>query len=98
MSVEEKVARTGKKASSQKTKPTGLEETVLEKLRTLPAPQQQEVLDFVEFLQQKNVPEKKPPLRSPKGLLEHLNIDISEEDFKEARREMWANFPRDITM
>ena len=41
--------------------------------------------------------ENKKPLRSPEGLLEDLNLNITEEDIAEARREMWGNFPRDIS-
>jgi len=29
------------------------------------------------------------------GLWTDLGIDITEEDIKEARKEMWGNFPRD---
>jgi hypothetical protein len=49
------------------------------------------VLGFVEFLKEKNRP--KAPLRSLRGLWEDLNIDVSEKDIAEARREMWGNFP-----
>ena len=69
-----------------------IEQTVLTKLRALPLDKQQEVLDFVEFLEQKNG--VKPPRRSAKGLLADLGIHISKEDIDEARREMWGNFPR----
>ena len=30
------------------------------------------------------------------GIWSDLKIDLSEEDMKEARREMWKNFPRDF--
>jgi len=69
----------------------GVEEAVLEKLRMLPADKQREVLDFVEFLQLKNI--GKRPRRSLKGLCADLGIHITEEDIAEARREMWSNFP-----
>ncbi len=72
-----------------------IEEKVLEKLRGLPPGRQKEVLEFVESL--KPVGSTKKPLRSLEGLLEDLNIDITEEDIAEARREMWGNFPRDIS-
>jgi hypothetical protein len=71
-----------------------IEQSILEKVRALPSDKQQEVLDFVEFLQQKaNV---KRPSRSLEGALANLNLHISEEDIAEARREMWGNFPRSI--
>jgi hypothetical protein len=69
-----------------------LEQAVLEKLRGLPPNQQQEVLDFAEFLQQKNL--LKRPLKSVKGMWAHLDMDITEEDIAQARKEMWGNFPR----
>lgn len=72
-----------------------IEEMVLEKLRGLPADRQKEVLQFVESLTPDNGAKK--ALRSLEGLLEDLNVDISPEDIAEARREMWGNFPRDIS-
>jgi EAL domain-containing protein (putative c-di-GMP-specific phosphodiesterase class I) len=72
-----------------------IEERVLEKLRDLPADKQKEVLDFVDTLRQKNGIKK--PLRSLRGLWKDLNIQITDEDIAEARREMWGNFPRDIS-
>jgi Protein of unknown function (DUF2281) len=71
-----------------------LEQQVLEKLRGLPPDKQKEVLDFVASLNEKNGPEK--PLRSLRGLWAGLNIQITEDDIAEARREMWGNFPRDM--
>jgi hypothetical protein len=69
-----------------------LEQAVLEKLRELPPEKQQEVLDFADFLHQKVIPRR--PLRSVKGLWADLDIDITEEDIAQARKEMWGNFPR----
>ena len=71
-----------------------LEQAVLDKLRGLPPNQQQEVLDFAEFLQQKNM--AKRPLKSVKGMWADLKVDITEEDIAQARQEMWGNFPREI--
>lgn len=71
-----------------------LEQAVLDKLRALPPERQQEVLDFAEFLQQKNM--SKRPLKSAKGLCADLKVDITEEDIAQARQEMWGNFPREI--
>lgn len=73
-----------------------IEQQVVEKLRELPPEKQKEVLDFVEFLKEKN--RAKKPLRSLLGLWEDLNIHITEEDIAEARREMWGNFPRDVEL
>lgn len=69
-----------------------LEQAVLDKLRELPPNHQQEVLDFAEFLHQKNI--LKRPLKSVKGMWDHLDMDITEEDIAQARKEMWGNFPR----
>ena len=70
-----------------------LEQAVLEKLRQLPVDKQREVLDFAEFLHQKVTP--KVPLRSVKGLWADLDIEITEEDIAQARKEMWGNFPEE---
>ncbi len=72
-----------------------IEEIVLEKLRKLPPERQKVVLEFLESLKEKDGPRK--PLRSLKGLWADLGIEITEEDIAEARREMWGNFPRDIS-
>jgi hypothetical protein len=69
-----------------------LEQAVLEKLRALPPDKQQEILDFAEFLQQKNLTKKL--LKSVKGLCADLKVDITEEEIAQARQEMWGNFPR----
>ncbi len=72
-----------------------IEQRVLEKLRDLPADKQKEVLDFVDSLQKAKSAKK--PRRSLRGLWKDLNIQITEEDIAQARREMWGNFPRDIS-
>lgn len=72
-----------------------IEEIVLEKLRGLPPEKQKEVLEFVESLKPDG--DTKKPLRSLEGLCADLGIRITEEDIAEARREMWGNFPRDIS-
>lgn len=72
-----------------------IEEQVLEKLRDLPPEKQKEVLDFVDSLKDRDGSKK--PCRSLRGLWADLNIHITEEDIAEARREMWGNFPRDIS-
>lgn len=73
-----------------------IEEMVLEKLRGLPPEKKKEVLEFLDSLQADGGAKK--PLRSLEGLLEDLNVDITDEDIAEARREMWGNFPRDIKL
>ncbi len=72
-----------------------IEEMVLEKLRELPPDKQKAVLEFVESLKENGEPKK--PLHSLEGLWADLDIHLTEEDVAEARREMWGNFPRDIS-
>lgn len=72
-----------------------IEEQVVEKLRGLSPERQKEVLEFVDSLKQNNG--SKQPLRSLRGLWKGLNVTITEDDIAEMRREMWANFPRDIS-
>ena len=70
-----------------------IEELVIEKLRGSAPDQKKEVLDFVEFLQEKEAP--KQPLQSLHGLWADLGVEISERDIAEAHREMWGTFPRE---
>jgi hypothetical protein len=70
-----------------------IEEAIVEKLRALPRDKQEEVLDFVEFLHQKDMLARGVG-RSLKGIWSDLEIDISEEEIRQARREIWGSFPR----
>jgi hypothetical protein len=70
---------------------TNLEESLVAKLRSLPPDQQQEVVDFADFLASKT----RRPLINMYGLWKDLGISLSEEDLAEARKEMWGNFPRE---
>lgn len=69
------------------------EEVLLEKFRILPKNRKQELLDFAEFLESKEAAVR--PRRSLKGSLSHLNIQLSEEDLREARNEMWRGYRKD---
>jgi hypothetical protein len=81
-----------KSEGEQNMNVTTIEEAVVENLRLLPQDKQQEVLDFVLFLQQK--PITKHPRRSLLGALAHLNIHVTAEDIAESRREMWGEYMR----
>lgn len=70
-----------------------LEKSLLERVRQLPIDKQLELLDFADFLYYKSVPQS--PLKSIKGLCADLQVDITEQDIKELRQEMWGNFPRE---
>jgi hypothetical protein len=76
--------------------PSTIEEAVLEELRRLPLEKQREVLDFAEFLGHQEGRIVRRPLRSVEGLAADLGVSISAEEIDEARREMWANFPREF--
>jgi hypothetical protein len=51
--------------------------------------------DLAAKLQGKFTPPEKKPFRSLWGALKHLGPAPSAEDIDEARREAWANFPRE---
>lgn len=67
-------------------------DAVVEKLKALPKVRQQEVLDFAEFLTEKEKP--KTARRSLQGKLSHLNIEFTEADLREARNEMWRGYTK----
>jgi len=71
-----------------------LDQAILSKVSALPADKQQEVLDFVDFLTTKTASSR--ARRRVKGLLADFKTEITAKDIAEARREMWANFPRDV--
>jgi len=67
-----------------------MSQEILQKLQSLSLEKQQEVLDFVEFLSEK----EKAAIgrRSVKGMLSHLNIKVSKAEIDEARHEAWSKF------
>ncbi|HPO15117.1 MAG TPA: DUF2281 domain-containing protein [Candidatus Hydrogenedentes bacterium] len=69
-----------------------LTQEIAERIRELPQDKQQELLDFLESLTQEGT---KKPKRCLKGLWAHLNIDISESEINDIRKEMWGSFPRE---
>ena len=68
-------------------------ELVVEKLKKLPFTRQQEVLDFAEFLIEKEAPKTKP--RSLRGIWAELDLNLTETDLREARNEMWRGYTKD---
>ncbi len=70
-----------------------VKEAVLEKLNVLPTYRQQELLDFAEFLESKNG--EKHARRSLKGIWADLKVDLTEQDLREARNEMWRGYTKD---
>jgi hypothetical protein len=71
-----------------------IEESVIDKLKVLPLEKQKEVLDSIELVHQESQPRQ--PRRNLKGLWKDLNIQITEKDIIEARRELGAIFQRKI--
>jgi hypothetical protein len=70
-------------------------EQLVQKIQKLSPEARQKVEALVEELAQQEA--KKPPLVDSYGCLRDLNLpDLSLEDFQQARREMWANFPREF--
>lgn len=70
-----------------------VKEAVIEKLNALPMYRQRELLEFAEILEAKE--KSREPRRSLYGILAHLDNDITEDDIREVRKEMWKNFPRE---
>ena len=66
-------------------------DTTLAKLRALPPDKQQVVVEFIDFLAEKA--KKKRPYPSLYGLWADLGLDITDEDIRQARQEMWGNPP-----
>ena len=71
-----------------------IEEAILEKVRNLPPDKQSQLLAVADSLAAD--PQPKTPFKSLRGLWADYKIDISAEDIKELRREMWKNFPREF--
>ena len=66
------------------------EKTIMARLRQLPEDKKREALHFIEFLHKKHIQETTKP-RSSMGVLSHLGVVHTEEDLKEARRDMWEH-------
>ena len=73
-----------------------IEETLIAVIKTLPIEKQQALLEFAEFLQAKTLP--KAPSKRIKGLWANADINLTEEELSTNRKEMWANFPKDIEL
>jgi hypothetical protein len=69
-----------------------LEQSILNAVRALPPEKQAEVLKIAESLKQNA--ESKQPRKPGRGLWEDLGFSLSAEEIDEARKEMWADFPR----
>jgi hypothetical protein len=70
-----------------------IEDELLTAVRGLPLERQREVLDFAEFLARKT--RGAGARESVRGLCADLQVRLSREEIDEARRELWASFPRE---
>ena len=69
------------------------EEVLFARIKVLPPNLKEEAIHFVEFLETKIKPQAKR--KSLKGSLSHLKIQISDDDIREARNEMWRGYTQD---
>ncbi|CAN5384790.1 hypothetical protein BH10ACI1_BH10ACI1_31180 [soil metagenome] len=69
------------------------EEVLLEKIKVLPPDLMQKAIEFVESLQKEA--QKKTPRVSLKGIWADMDVNITEEDIREARNEMWRGYTKD---
>jgi len=67
---------------------------LIERIQRLPDHQQEMVKNLVDGLTQSNDAGRRDQCAGWLGCLEHLGVEITEEDIAEARREMWGRFPR----
>lgn len=79
-----------------------LEYELVRILRTLPDVAREQVLQFAKSLQPGPTPPKPatdpvPAADSLLGSFHRFGIGLTDEELAQARREMWTNFPRDIT-
>ncbi len=69
------------------------EEVLLQKIKVLPPDLKQKAIEFVESLQSEA--QKKTPRVSLKGIWADMNVNVTEEDIREARNEMWRGYTKD---
>ena len=69
------------------------EEALLEKIKVLPPDLKQKAIEFIDSLQSKV--QKETPQVSLKGIWADMNVNIPEEDIREARNEMWRGYTED---
>ena len=70
-------------------------DTVLGMLRRLPPRERLSVIARALPETERDLAEQTRTLSSLKGLWKNLDFDITAEDIESARREVWADFPRE---
>ena len=73
-----------------------IQQEILERLSTLPPAEQQELLRVARSLAQRSAGTTGEPRRSLMGAFAGRGVDVTADDIDDARREMWADFPRDV--
>jgi hypothetical protein len=72
-------------------------EAVAKSVESLPLDKQREVMDFAEFLKASVRSRPRRMAKTLEGLWAGMGIQpVSEEDMRQARKEMWGNFPREF--
>ena len=69
------------------------EEVLLKTFKILPTNRKQELLDYAKILEQKEAVKK--PRVSLKGIWADFDVNITAEDIREARNEMWRGYTKD---
>ncbi|MGB1286392.1 MAG: hypothetical protein ACPG7F_07670 [Aggregatilineales bacterium] len=71
-------------------------DTLFEQALQLPIADRLRLLEKLATSLQNDMPaEDLEPRKSLLGIWSDMNIDISEEDIRELRQDMWKNFPRE---
>jgi hypothetical protein len=70
-----------------------IDSSILRNLQLLSPEDQKKVAEYVETLAAAT---PRRSLKNPEGMFTHHAVDMPLEMFQEARREMWANFPREF--
>ena len=71
-----------------------IEQALIATLKDMPPDEQRQVLNYAQSLRKR----AKPPLQEVRGLWADLGLTITQEDIARVRREMWKNFPREISL
>ena len=73
----------------------GITQKIIDAAASLPPEEQRQLLEVASKLREQSRAAVRP-WQSLRGALAHRGIDISGEELGQTRREMWANFPRDL--
>lgn len=73
---------------------SNIAQEIAAKIASLPIDKQAEVLQIVDSLVEGAAVDSAPPVQRRRlfGSLEHLNITLTSDEIREARREMWGKY------